>query len=181
MQLAYQPFGFIKDHVGKKDTKVLDVRRSKTAFLKIFNYYQMFRLTYQVPLVHLMLPLLHVPCKQKAWLLHWYVELENLSYQHLHHSLKKNKKKSLFLFSHCLPTKWRWTITNEEDERASRQRLFFFVQKLAKNLSPCEILFVHVTAYVQERISLLIWNRPSIVSILAKVLRWTYRTPKSAS
>ena len=69
---------------------------------------------------------------------------------------------------------------NEEDELASRQRLlFFFVQKLV--ISPCEILFVHVTAYVQERISFLIWNRPSIVSILAKVLRWTYRTPKSAS
>ena len=66
---------------------------------------------------------------------------------------------------------------NEEDERASRQRLFFFCTKLV--ISPCEILFVHVTAYVQERISLL--NRPSIVSILAKVLRWTYRTPKSAS
>ena len=68
---------------------------------------------------------------------------------------------------------------NEEDERASRQRLFFFVQKLI--LSPCEILFVHVTTYVQERICLSMWNRPSIVSILAKVLRWTYRTPKSAS
>ena len=66
---------------------------------------------------------------------------------------------------------------NEEDERASRQRLFFFVQKLV--ISPCEILFVHVTAYVQERISLLMWNRPS--SITSKVLRWTYRTPKSAS
>ena len=38
---------------------------------------------------------------------------------------------------------------NEEDELASRQRLFFFVQKLV--ISPCEILFVHV----QERISLL--------------------------
>jgi len=65
---------------------------------------------------------------------------------------------------------------NEEEECAGRQRLFFFLQ-----ISPCEILFVDVTAYVQERISFLMWNRPSIVSILVKVLRWTYRTPKSAS
>ena len=58
---------------------------------------------------------------------------------------------------------------NEEEECTSRQRLFFFsfLQNLV--ISPCEILFVDVTAYVQERISLLMCNCPSIVSILASV------------
>lgn len=57
---------------------------------------------------------------------------------------------------------------NEEEECAGRQR-FLFSSK--SGYPPREILFVHVTAYVQERISLLMCSRPSIVSILAKVLR----------